>query len=259
MRIGIIAGAAALLLAATGVSGAEPAKPYDHKDLTGFWKLVDGPFQDAAGFEKMIRMNVPDAKPPFADPRTFQNNHPPIPLWLTPEFEAIHKRLQAEFEAGQPYRTGYMCRPSGLWAMMAWNGPIEIFKSGERILFLRELLANQYTVYFNRPHKADFLEDGLYGDNVGRWEGDTLVVDTINLGGSMVLHETEPHSQALHIVQRISRPSFDTLIDDMTADDPRAFAKPWKVHLRYQLSSGEFDEQQCGYDGGGKRMVHAPD
>lgn len=251
-------GAVALMaLAASPALAAD--KPYNHRDLTGFWKLVEGPFQDAAGFEKMLRMNDPNTKGPFVDPRTFQNNHPPIPIQLTPEFEAIHQRLQAEFDAGRPYRTGYMCRPSGLWAMMAWNGPVAIFQSGERILFQRELLANNYTVYFGRPHKTEFLEYGLYGDNIGRWEGDTLVIDSINLGGTMVLHETEPHSQSLHIVQRISRPTYDTLIDDMTADDPRAFAKPWKVHLRYQLSQGEFDEQQCGNDGGGKRMAEAPD
>jgi hypothetical protein len=234
-------------------------KAYDHHDLSGFWDPTDWPFKDVKHFADMVHANDPDAKGPFPEMSSVPNGHPSMPIHYTPEFEALQKKIQTDYDAGRPYRTGYMCKPPGLWATIGWAGTIQIFRSPGRFLFQRGLISYIFTVYLDRPHKTDFAESGLYGDSVGHWEGDTLVIDTVNLGGAMVLSETEPHSQSLHIIQRVTRPTYDTLVDVMTAEDPRAFKKPWTVEVRYKLTNDEFDEIQCDADGGGKPMAVAPD
>jgi hypothetical protein len=90
-----------------------------------------------------------------------------------------------------------------------------------------------------RPHAQD-LDLTWMGDPVGKWEGDTLVVDTIGLkawplegdtgGGSPVERITPYHSDALHVIERY-RPTSPTAIDlEITIDDPKIFTKPWSSH-----------------------------
>ena len=78
------------------------------------------------------------------------------------------------------------------------------------------------------------------GDPVGKWEGDTLVVDTIGLkawplegdtgGESPVERITPYHGDALHVIERY-RPTSPTSVDlEITIDDPRIFTKPWSSH-----------------------------
>ena len=132
--------------------------------------------------------------------------------------------------------------------------------ASRRLMFKRPLIGWVFTVHMDRPHKTEFVLPELFGDSVGHWEGNTLVVDTINLGGHAVISETEPHSQSLHVVQRMSRPTYDSLVVDIMVDDPRAFQQPAAFHTTFRLdNSVEFNEAQCWYDGGGAPMAHAPE
>ena len=66
------------------------------------------------------------------------------------------------------------------------------------------------------------------GDSIGHWEGDTLVADTVNFNDKTWLDRIgHPHSDALHVVERIRRVDHDHLEDDITIDDPKAYTKPW--------------------------------
>jgi hypothetical protein len=66
------------------------------------------------------------------------------------------------------------------------------------------------------------------GDSVGWWEENTLVVDTAGLNDKTWLDQVgHPHSDALHVVERIRRIDRETLQDDLTIDDPKAYKKPW--------------------------------
>ena len=248
--------------AGAGQAAGSPASPaYDPKDLTGVWVSDESPFASTESFGRAVRLMRPDLQDyPELDPRDHPNRHPPLPIRFTPEFQALHEKYRAEHVAGRPYRTGYMCQPNGLLAAITSRMTVEIFGLPDRLMFNRPLIGWNFTVYMSRPHKTEFVLPELFGDSVGTWDGDTLVVDSVNLGGHAVMIEAEPHSQSLHVVQRIRRPTYDTLVVDIVADDPRAFLEPVKFHTTYRLdNSQEFNEAQCWYDGGGEPMEHAPE
>ena len=263
---GLAAVVAMAVVAAPGVARAgqaagDPAPDYDPRDLTGVWVSTDGPFWSTESFGRAVRMMRPDLEDyPEVDPTQYPNRHPPLPFLYTPEFQALHEKYLTEWEAGNPYRTGYMCQTNGLLASIQSRMTMEVYSLPGRLMFNRPLIGWVYTVYLNRPHKTEFVMPELYGDSVGTWEGNTLVVDTINLGGHAVISETEPHSQSLHVVQRMTRTAYDKLVVDIMVEDPRAFQQPAWFHTEFRLdNSVEFNEAQCWYDGGGAPMAHAPE
>jgi len=70
------------------------------------------------------------------------------------------------------------------------------------------------------------------GYSVGRWEGDTFVVDTIGINEKTWMDNAgRPHSDALHTIERYRRRNFGTMDVTLTIDDPKAYARPWTVDL----------------------------
>ena len=138
------------------------------------------------------------------------------------------------------------CLPHGVPRAMFAPLPIEIFQVPGRVLILQESLNELRQVYMNRPHPKD--PDPTYdGDSVGRWEGDTLVVDTIGFNDITWLdHVGLPHSDQLHVIERIRRVDHDTLRDDFTIEDPKAYTKTWTASQDYKLHPGwEIREYTC--------------
>jgi hypothetical protein len=84
------------------------------------------------------------------------------------------------------------------------------------------------------------------GDSVGKWEGDTLVVDTVGFNTRTELSGFK-HSEGLHIVERFSRPDFDTLQYEATLEDPNVFVRPWTVSRTFPLRPdlNKIDEFVC--------------
>ena len=75
--------------------------------------------------------------------------------------------------------------------------------------------------------KADVVLT-YYGNSIGRWDGDTLVVDSVGFNERFWLSSGGlPHTEALHLVERFSRPDLNTLRYEVTVDDPGAYARPW--------------------------------
>jgi hypothetical protein len=73
--------------------------------------------------------------------------------------------------------------------------------------------------------------------SVGRWEGDTLVVDTTGFNDRWSIPPgRRPQSDGLHIIQRFRRPDFGHLSIDFTIDDPKVYAKPWTVKTELHLT-----------------------
>ncbi len=86
-----------------------------------------------------------------------------------------------------------------------------------------------------RPH-SDSAGPTWMGDSIGHWENDTLVVDTVGFNDKTWLDRIgHPHTSELHLVERIRRPDHDTLVDDITVEDPKAYTKPWTAHEYFQL------------------------
>ena len=82
-----------------------------------------------------------------------------------------------------------------------------------------------------RPHDKT-LGPLWMGDSIGHWEGNTLVVDTVNFNDkTWVDRMGHPHSEALHVIERIRRVNHDQLVDDLTIEDSKAYTKPWTAQL----------------------------
>jgi hypothetical protein len=192
---------------------------FDPKDITGIWMQVGG--------------------------RAFKD-YP-----LTPEYAAILKKRKDDEAAGKPFNiAGDTCLPAGLVGSMTTGAyPIEIFyqTGGKEILFEKEIIGALYHVYLNRAHKSeDDLRPLFYGDSVGHWEGNTLVVDTISLGASQAFDLLTPHSDALHAVQRLTRTAYDTLQDQITVDDAKALQHPISATVTFKLHPDwEIEEYEC--------------
>jgi hypothetical protein len=94
-----------------------------------------------------------------------------------------------------------------------------------------------------RPHRDD-QPPSARGDSVARWDGDTLVVDTVNYSERNWMHaegEVSFHSDALHVVERYTRLNTDTMEVEATIEDPKLLTKPWAVP-KQTLRLAPFDQ-----------------
>jgi hypothetical protein len=129
---------------------------------------------------------------------------------------------------------GY-CLPPGGPRMMATPYPAEIIQLAEqkRIIMIFEGATHIWReIYMDgRLHPTgDALNPTYLGHSVGRWEGDTLVVDTVGFNEATWLdYFGHPHTDRLHVVERFSRPSKQTLHFEALIDDPGAYTKPFRV------------------------------
>jgi hypothetical protein len=87
-----------------------------------------------------------------------------------------------------------------------------------------------------RPLPTDDPQPWWYGYSVGRWEGDTLVVETSGLrdGGWLDVVGT-PFTEAARVTERFRRPNFGSLEIQVTVDDQKAFTKPWAVTINQRI------------------------
>jgi len=77
------------------------------------------------------------------------------------------------------------------------------------------------------------------GHSIAKWEGDTLVVDTVGFNDKSWIGDALPHTEMLHIVERYRRPDLAHLAIDVTIEDPGTFVKPWNLHMTWELAPGE--------------------
>ena len=77
-----------------------------------------------------------------------------------------------------------------------------------------------------RPHPSD-LRRTYFGHSIGRWDGDTLVIDTVGLNEKQWIVGAYPSSEHAHLIERLSRPNLKTLSYEMTLDDPEVYTRPW--------------------------------
>jgi hypothetical protein len=156
-----------------------------------------------------------------------------------------------------------MCQPIGPFRMMARDQTkIELVPVAGMIVVLFEDVSHgvMRTIHMNRTHSENLqlthcTEDacdvlGRMGDSVGRWEADTLVVDTVGFKDQTWLNDQgAQHSDALHLIERI-RPvvSGKYLEYRMTAEDPKVLARPYSYTRYYEETKAEIMEDVCEYE-----------
>jgi hypothetical protein len=120
-----------------------------------------------------------------------------------------------------------------------YNRVYMIFGGGNR---------NWRTVYLDgrTPPDPEEVVGTFLGNAVGRWEGDTLVVESIGFNSRFWFSNGGlPHTEGLKLTERYSRPSHDVLNYEVTIDDPRTYTRPWKAAWTLHWVPGDIAEQFC--------------
>ena len=129
------------------------------------------------------------------------------------------------------------CFPAGLPRIWLIPRPFEIIQSARRVMIVYESNHWFRQIWMDMQEHPKVVDPAWMGHSIGKWDGDTLVVDTIGIRADNPWLDGAGHvrSAALHIVERIRRVDPKTLTLDITFDDPKAFTKPWTGHRTFQL------------------------
>ncbi|HTA66967.1 MAG TPA: hypothetical protein VK776_01770 [Bryobacteraceae bacterium] len=179
-------------------------------------------------------------------PGGLKNTGSPAAISLLPEAAQQARSIDLKKD---PWK---MCQPVGPFRMMAKeNTKIELVQVRGMIVLLFEDLSHgmSRTIYLKRGHPAK-LELTWFGDSVGKWEGETLLVDTAAFNDQTWLNEEgAQHSDALHLVERI-RPVLggQYLEHKMTAEDPKTLARPYSYTRYYKKLDTEVLDDPCQDD-----------
>jgi len=197
----LLAGLIASLAFAGDASAAPP-------DLTGMWQFDFSPWleRNATGY----------------------HGNAPAPQ-LTPWAKDLNARRKAAEEKGYVRSVSNMkCLPGGMPSMMSMRPPIQILQAGRWVTIVTEDSSVPRTIHMNLTTHGE-VDPSWTGHSIGRWEGDTLVVDTIGLNGrGRFFFDPVPQTESLHIVERISLTNGGAkLVDQFTFEDPKVFETPW--------------------------------
>jgi hypothetical protein len=168
---------------------------------------------------------------------------------LMPWVKEALLKLNADALAGKPQFTPIArCWPNGVpGTILLRLNPLFIVQTTKKVLFLYQSDHQVRHIYMDVPHSENVVPS-WYGESVGRYEGDTLVVDTVGLTTKAAVdYYLTPHTDKLHVVERYR------LVDDgrtlevtFTVDDPGAFTMPWSASQRYQkVAQTPMEEVAC--------------
>ena len=120
------------------------------------------------------------------------------------------------------------CLFPGIPRMNSSPYPMEIIQLPDRVIFLYEYMHNFLVIWTDGREHRPTWPTTLMGDSIGRWEGDTLGIDTVNLSGDTWLDSHgNRHSDELHITERWRRISANELWYEATIDDPKFYTESW--------------------------------
>ncbi len=152
---------------------------------------------------------------------------------------AEHLKMTPEESALGPTA---LCVPPGVPVATMWPYPLQIVQKPDLVVILYEAYPMFRVIPTDgRPHPDD-LDPTWMGDSVGRWEGDTLVVDVTAFNDKTVIAGYH-HTTAYHVVERYRRTSYDTISYVATVEDPNVFSAPWKYGGTLRLHP-EWDLQE---------------
>jgi hypothetical protein len=158
-------------------------------------------------------------------------------------------RGEADFKSYDPSKFDYTahCLPPGLTRAINTPDPIEISQTKDKVVILFEGFSSFISVHTDgRPHPQK-PDPTWFGNSVGRWEGDTLAIDTIGFNDKTRLDTIgHPHSEQLHVVERFTRKDPTHIAFEITVEDPVMYTEPFKNTRTFTLRPGwELMEYAC--------------
>jgi hypothetical protein len=128
--------------------------------------------------------------------------------------------------------------------------PFQILQPPGYVVMLFERMSWRQIPLDGRAHIPDNIRL-WHGDSVGRWDGDTLVVETTNMNGKTWLNEVgDVVSHAQHTVERFTPVDGSTMTYRATVTDPLVYTRPWTIEMPMNRSEGEILEAACHEDNG---------
>ena len=160
----------------------------------------------------------------------------------------IMKKDNDEVIAGKMAKTARQsCEPAGMpgYDMYGFQ-PIFFLQEPKKVTMIFTGDQQVRHVYLDVPHSAN-VKPSWYGESIGHYEGDTLVIDTIGLNTkSFVDLYRTPHSEKLHVTERWRIIEADSILEvRFTVDDPDTYYKPWTAIQRFRRVPTAMDEQVC--------------
>ena len=156
-----------------------------------------------------------------------------IEVQLQPWAEKLFKERQANQSKDWP--NGH-CLPNSVTDSDAHISPRKVIQQPGLVVFLFEAYHYYRQIFTDKRPLPDDPDPSWFGYSVGKWEDDTLVVDTVGLKEATWLDVAgHPHSDALHVIERFRRSDFGHMEVQVTVDDPKAYKKPWTVKIGWEL------------------------
>jgi hypothetical protein len=207
-----VALALAALLLAAAASSATP-------DFSGTWERYPDPWGDGP---------IPDDPPP-------PGGEPKLKQPYAGAYEKLKLSKAEAMKTGKPVQEpSTLCLNEGMPTIMGAVHPIEILQTPKQLLVLAEFLTQTRRIYLNENMPA--LEDvspGYNGYSVGRWEGQTLVVQTIGVREDVTFFGF-PHSAQMKLTERLRLTAPDLIENQVTIEDPDVLAQPYKFTFGYK-------------------------
>jgi len=169
---------------------------------------------------------------------------------LKPWVKEIMKKDNDEVLAGKiAFTPSSSCMPAGVPGFLALGGnnnPYWFLQTPKEVVIMRAADSQVRRIYLDVPHSPN-PKPSWYGESVGHYEGDTLVIDTIGLNTkTFVDNYRTPHTEKLHVIERWrmvdNRQAMEVTV---TVEDPDSFNEPWTGTRRYRRVQQQFIEDIC--------------
>jgi hypothetical protein len=210
-------------VASVSTAFADSTPPQAAPDISGVWQV--------ARYERSIR--------------TVDGKVPP----LKAEARKVYEQNLLSRKKLKPREDMSRCVPPGTPRVMWAPQPLMILQTARKITLVHEYQHLLRHIYLNEPLPAAAeVETSYMGSSVGRWEGDTLVVETIGLYGTTVLdRDGMPHSEAMRVTERLRLIDNGKRLEDrVTIDDPETYTAPWTARVVLERRPGvELAEYHC--------------
>ncbi|HUF72324.1 MAG TPA: hypothetical protein VMR74_05430 [Gammaproteobacteria bacterium] len=216
----------ALTAAAMVVAPAVLAQPgYEIHGLNGAWERWPN---RAAGLGS-------DATPPPEEIEVAPVPEPPLKADYLEPWRKEQAEVARLTEQGLPPANNYSaCIADGMPTMMQGMFPMEVLETPGQITIIQEAYNQVRRIYFDEalppPEQAEPL---FHGHSVGRWEGDTLVVETVGIKDHVRFRDV-PHSPSMRITERIRLVGDEFMVNEMTVTDPVYLTEPWTWSWAYR-------------------------
>jgi len=169
--------------------------------------------------------------------RTDFFTRPEMTAWAKQKYEAVRFGVTTPEEQGLDFMDPVqVCYPTGPPRQLTLNRPFEIVQTPNRVVILYEFQHERRMIHTDgRGHPAG-LSPTFMGHSVGRWDGETLIVDTVGMREELWLDGLgSPLTAALRYEERFRRLNPNTMEVSFRFEDPEAYTRPWGGKKNYEL------------------------